>query len=58
MPLAKNKQTWINRPQEGTFLYLLRQSEMRVWSISGPGGAGKSSLLNHAFAVIPSFQLL
>src|SRR5262245_57625719 len=45
MPLAKNTQTWIDRPQEGRFLYLLRQSEMRVWPIVGPGGAGKSSLL-------------
>src|SRR5262245_10664848 len=45
MPLAKNTQTWINRPQEVTVLDLLRQREMRIWSISGPGGAGKSSLL-------------
>jgi len=45
MPLAKNTQTWIKRPQEDTFLDLLRRREMRVWSISGPGGAGKSSLL-------------
>jgi Tfp pilus assembly protein PilF len=45
MPLAKNTQTWIKRPQEEAFLDLLRGSEMRVWPINGPGGAGKSSLL-------------
>jgi Tfp pilus assembly protein PilF len=45
MPLAKKTQTWIKRPQEDKFLDLMVQSEMRVWSISGPGGAGKSSLL-------------
>jgi hypothetical protein len=45
MPLAKNTQTWFKRPQEDAFLDLLRQSEMRVWPITGPGGAVKSSLL-------------
>jgi len=45
MPLAKKTQTWIKRPQEDALGELLLVSEMRVWSINGPGGAGKSSLL-------------
>jgi tetratricopeptide (TPR) repeat protein len=45
MPLAKNTQTWIKRPQEDVFLDLLRGSEMRVWPITGPSGGGKSELL-------------